>query len=754
MLQSPSARSMRVLFIASVCLGLAVWAPVFGAVPEKGEKTNTYQPRIAGASDEGEKAASGFRKPAGFTVKLVAAEPLLANPVAFAFDEQGRIYVCETFRQGKGVVDNRDHMHWLDDDLAAQTLADRLAYFKKHLGDKIKEYSQEQDRIRLLEDTDGDGVYEKATIYADGFNDILDGTGAGILARKGHVYYTCIPNLWKFQDKDGDGQADEKKSLHYGYGVRVAFRGHDSHGLRMGPDGRLYFSIGDRGYHIETEGRTLARPETGAVFRCQPDGSELEVFAYGLRNPQELAFDDYGNLFTGDNNSDSGDRARWVHVVPGADIGWRMYYQYLNDRGPWNREKLWHPAHIGQPAYIVPPILNFADGPSGLTYYPGVGLPDKYKEHFFLADFRGGPGNSGIRSFKLNPKGASFELTDAEEFLWQILATDVEFGPDGAVYVSDWVNGWNGEGKGRIYRFEDPKLTSSELAQQTKQLLAEDLSKRTTQDLLTLLHHADQRVRQEAQFALVDQGLSSGPILTAAAQQTEYRLARLHGMWGLGQLARKDPAILQPAIGLLADADAEVRAQAAKVLGEAVVPGALDALINTLQDDSPRVRMMAALSLKPYKSATAIPALLKVLAENADQDATLRHAAVMGLTGSATPQELVPALSSGISSVRLGAILALRRLDAPEIVAALTEADPLVLDEAIRAIHDEPIAAGLAPLAKLANRSVLSPESWRRVLNANFRLGQPEHAAAIARVAAKPDLSNDVREVVTRALAD
>ena len=118
------------------------------------------------------------------------------------------------------------------------------------------------------------------------------------------------------------------------------------------------------------EGRTLAVPDTGSVLRCNPDGTELEVFASGLRNPQELAFDEYGNLFTGDNNSDSGDKARWVYLVEGGDSGWRIGYQFIESpisRGPWNEEKLWYPAFAGQAAYIVPPIANIADGPSGLT---------------------------------------------------------------------------------------------------------------------------------------------------------------------------------------------------------------------------------------------------------------------------------------------------------------------------------------------------------------------------------------------------
>src|SRR5262249_17734932 len=159
------------------------------------------------------------------------------------------------------------------------------------------------------------------------------------------------------------------------------------------------------------------------------------------RNPQELAFDDYGNLFSCDNNSDSGDQARWVYLVEGGDSGWRMAYQYLADRGPFNRERIWNPHFAGQAAYIVPPIANVSDGPSGLACYPGVGMAEKYNGTFFLADFRGGAANSGIRNIKVKPKGAGFELVNNDKFWWSILATDVGFGPDCNLYVSDWVEG-------------------------------------------------------------------------------------------------------------------------------------------------------------------------------------------------------------------------------------------------------------------------------------------------------------------------
>jgi quinoprotein glucose dehydrogenase len=205
------------------------------------------------ASNEGQQAIGSFQKPPGWDIRLFAAEPNLANPVAIHVDHRGRVFVCETFRQDRGVTDNRGHdKQWLMADLSAQSVQDRIDYHRRLLGDEAEQYAQHDDRIRLVEDTDGDQVADRATIFADGFNALEEGTGAGVLARGNQVYYTCIPKLWLLTDADGDGQAEERQVLHDGYGVRVAFRGHDSHGLVIGPDGRLYFSIGDRGYNINT----------------------------------------------------------------------------------------------------------------------------------------------------------------------------------------------------------------------------------------------------------------------------------------------------------------------------------------------------------------------------------------------------------------------------------------------------------------------------------------------------------------------
>jgi len=131
-------------------------------------------------------------------------------------------------------------------------------------------------------DENGDGRADKVTTFADDFKTLVSGVAAGVLARKGDVYFTCIPNLWLLRDTNGDGLADFRKSLAEGFGVHISSGGHDLHGLKFGPDGKLYFSIADRGLDVIAGNRHLVNPESGAVWRCNPDGSDLELVATRL----------------------------------------------------------------------------------------------------------------------------------------------------------------------------------------------------------------------------------------------------------------------------------------------------------------------------------------------------------------------------------------------------------------------------------------------------------------------------------------
>ncbi len=845
-----------------------------------------YHPQINPASDEGEKAIKKFKIADGFKIELFAAEPMLANPVCFCLDNKGRFYVGETFRLYDGVLDMRTHRLWLDDDLASRTVADRLAAMKKNLGESFADYDKQHERIRLLEDTDGDGKADRAVVYADGFNHAEDGVGAGLLADQGDIYYTCIPDLWKLRDTDGDGKADERKSLSTGYGVHFNFLGHDLHGLRKGPDGKLYFSIGDRGAHIETEGRVIDLPDTGAVFRCNPDGSQLEPFCTGLRNPQELVFDDYGNLFTGDNNSDAGDKARLVYCVEGGDSGWRIGYQWIEkpvQRGPWNGEKIWHLPWKGQAAYIVPPVAHVAAGPAGFAFYPGTGMPERYKDHFFLCDFRGGAGISLIHTFKVQPKGASFEMTDREDFLKGSLVTDVDFGAEGGIYWTDWTEGWDQPHKGRLYHAFDPAVKNDPLVKEAKEILAGNLDRYSDYELGELLAHQDQRVRFEAQYELARRDLrrlqtgrdsdfmlfgtlgtiafispqtyseefknswTSGEypdaqaraLLQLAEKCSRSPWARLHAIWGIGEVLSKLGPKVEPKseavaqspqdkekefqfifslvvstlisgndlklgpegekaagellgkglgeflsdprnrgeavlVECLKDENAEIRAQAIKVLSDihSVILNSneshLTELLDLLKDASLRVRFFTAMSLGKIVNpgVPAMPpseeiktryisALAEMLRENNDADPYLRHAGVMGLVGIGDAEALLKHADDESSAVRMGILLALRRMQKPEIARFLKDRDPALVSEAAHAINDVPIADALPELAgmigqsenilKMADADVVGKPVMLRILNANFRLGGAENAKAIAEFASRSEPPEVVR---------
>ncbi|MFN0244033.1 MAG: PVC-type heme-binding CxxCH protein [Planctomycetota bacterium] len=743
---------------------LALLAPQVATPPPP---PGDFRPRVAPASSEARDAIARFQVPDGFRVELFAAEPLLANPVAFTLDVQGNAYVAESFRLHDGVTDIRDHMDWLEDDLACRTVEDRVAMYRKHLGDRFGEYSRAFERVRLLKDTDGDGVADTSTTFSDRFSHAADGIGAGVLVNGGDVYYTCIPSLWRLRDEDGDGRADVEAELSTGYGLRVSLLGHDLHGLALGPDGRLYFSCGDRGLNVTTqEGGVLDVPYTGAVLRCELDGSKLELFATGLRNPQELVFDAWGNLFTGDNNGDGGDKARLVHVVEGAEIGWRQAYQWLHEpapRGPWNDEKLWQPHFDGQAAFIVPPIANLADGPSGITVNPGTGMSPRYDGKFFLCDFHGDPRTSAIWSFGLKAKGASFELDSPERFVTGSLVTDCEFGPDGALYFSDWVEGWNQTGKGRIYRIFEPDVRASKEVRTTRDILVLGAQGFDPRELVTLLAHPDQRVRTMAHLRLADfviEKPGAMQLLEEVALDGPTLLARVHAIWGIGVAWRKSGRRLisyDVFKKLFHDPESEIRAQTARIVGESR-SGSLSQLTReALRDAKPRVRMHAALAIGSFgrRVEYAWSGLTELLADTGDSDPVLRHAAIYALSKSA-PDTLLADLSRHKSPhVRIGAAVALRRQVSPLVARFLGDSDQRVAAEAARAIYDLPIAEAMPELADVLRRGDLTERALvRRAIHAAFRSGREGDAHALAAYARTDSAPPDLRREALLRLAE
>ena len=829
-------------------IGLAVvLVLVLGGPTARAQDAAPFAPELAEASDDGANALASFEVFEGIDATLFAAEPLIANIVCLAIDEHGAVYVGETYRHSRGVMDIRSHREHLADDFACETVEQRVALMEVIRGSEaFQELADDHERVRLLRDTDGDGRADTSTVYADGFNAPAVGIGAGLLARHGEVLYTCIPELWSLRDTDGDDVADERTVLSEGYGVRIGFLGHDLHGLALGHDGRLYFSIGDRGLHVESDDGTLHLPNKGAVLRCELDGSGLELVHVGLRNPQELAFNDFGDLFTGDNNADNGDRARIVQIVEGADSGWRGPYQWVGGAGFWTSERRWETWHPEQPAFLLPPIDHLSAGPSGFAHDPGTGLDAALADHFFLCDFSGGASSSGVYAFDLAPEGAGYRMGEVEKLLWGLLATDCEFGPDGRMYVSDWVVSWDITGKGRIYTLSgsDPDAERAIDGRRSAQLLAAGMSDRASEELSTLLSNADRRVRLEAQLELAARGAEGLGLLARAARSGHEvaapptsaarwgtapiaspldadgnppRLDRndlpaLHGIWGLGVLARKNSELRDTAIEALLDVasrhDNALRAQAIRTLGDLRAPSAASAIAAACVDWDPRVRFHAALAAGRLGDPAALENLLRLVADTGESDVMLRHAAVMGLQGCLDDGRLLELADDEDRHVRLAALLVMRRREHAALARFLDDPDPRLVHEAARTIYDVPVPDALPALAA---RIVIGPggssdpdrtwfdrfgtleaegdtkadtkadigtgtgsetsadtdettgaehaldldhtQLWRRALHAAHRLGGPEHAASLASFALRADVAVALRAEALQLLA-
>lgn len=677
---------------------------------------------------EAEEAAKKFELPAGFKIQAVAAEPQLFNPVAFSMDERGRIYVAETHRLDNSVVDITKNTNWIKNDLSFRHVHERARFLTNAFGTNAMILTNRADVLRVLDDADGDGIWEKSTAPR-GFRQVASGIAAGVLARGNRVWFACIPDLWRF---DNLMESSERvRILSSGYGVHIGVTGHDLHGLAIGMDGKLYFSVGDRGFNVKTPGGQIAYPDTGAVLRCNQDGGELEVVAIGLRNPQELAFDELGNLWTADNDTAGEDKCRLIHVVEGADYGWRASYQHMPGFGPWVQEKLWE----GRLDGVLPNAGEPGHGPSGLAYNPGTGLPREFDGHFLMCDFPG-----GIQSFSVEPKGASYVMKDRKKFLWNTWPTDVEFGTDGALYFSDWVGGWTLPNKGRIYRLTHPDVKG----EQTAAILRGGFEDKDSAALVALLEYHDLRVRQNAHLALGRKRDAADSLRALATNQSKSRLARLHAIWAL---RLQGPFAGEALEKLLADKDAEIRAQAS-------LSANMPQLIKLLKDESPRVRFHASMGIArrlilDTGSSTVTEAIVEMLEANVDADPFLTHAGVRMLTLS--QPALARARKHTALAVRRAALIAERTMALPSVANYLAE--PSLAYEAARAINDVPIPKAYLELAsRLTN--TCPPEMLSRAINVNYRLGGPNAAKRLAMLASATNVQAAMRVEALHCLAE
>jgi putative membrane-bound dehydrogenase-like protein len=371
-----------------------------------------------------DKAEATFKVADGLEFKLWASEPLFVNPTCMDIDHKGRVWVCES-------VNYRDTLHHRP--------------LRRPAG----------DRIVILEDTKGLGKADRATTFYQA-PELLAPLGIAVAkdpVGPGYKVYVCqSPNILLFEDKDGDGKADgpPKKLL---TGFRGIDHDHGVHGIRIGPDGKLYFSVGDQGVEnlqsSDGKGRKWTTNHTdcqaGTIWRCDMDGKNLELIAHNFRNEYEPCVDSFGTIFVSDNDDDGNQQTRICYVMPGGNYG---YWP----RGPGQSH--WHEEQPG----VVPKILRtYFGSPTGMCVYEGTLLPKKYWGQLLHTD----AGPRHVRCYHLRPQGAGYAV-EREDIVtgtdtW-FRPSDICVAPDGSVFVSDWYDpgvGGHGMGdtsRGRIYR--------------------------------------------------------------------------------------------------------------------------------------------------------------------------------------------------------------------------------------------------------------------------------------------------------------
>lgn len=712
----------------------------------------------------------------GLQLSLWASDSLAPDPIALDIDDEGRVYITRAVRPKHSEFDIRGYQEWMTPSISFQSVEDRRDFLHRTFapeksdenewledlnGDGShdwKDLAVEKDEVWKIEDSNDDGIADRATrILADFDEEVADVAGA-LLVRDDDVFVGIGPDMWRLTDTNDDEILDEKTSLAHGFAVHIGFGGHGMSGAIEGPDGKIYWAIGDIGANLTTiDGKNFKYPNQGIIVRSNPDGSDFEVFARGLRNTHEFVFDAFGNIISEDNDGDHpGESERLVHIVEGSDAGWRTNWQYgkytdplNNDYKVWMDEKLFVPRWEGQAAYIIPPIQNYHNGPTGMQFNPGTALGKKWLNKFFLVEFVGSPDRSHIWSFGLKPKGASFELDGEERVLTGVLPTGISFGPDGALYLADWITGWEPKDRGRIWKLDvtDSERNLIKEREETERLMTLDYEDQSNDELMSLLSYPDMRIRQKAQFALA-KNRNGHETFQEVLSKSENQFARIHAIWGIGQIASQELDKAEVLTTLLSDNDPEIVAQALKVLGDVGYAKAGAAFVPLLKSDNARVRFFAAQALGRIEYEPAVQPLIDMIASNNDEDVYIRHAGVLALSRIGKVEPMVALVDSPDRSLRIAAVLVLRRLESPEVAQFLKDEDEYIVTEAARAINDDwSIEEALPALAEVltVDKYTTSEPLLRRAINAALRVGGNKELENLIAFAKRKDVSSVLR---------
>jgi len=423
----------------------------------------------------------------------------------------------------------------------------------------------------------------------------------GLQEVDGAVLVMNMPHLTRLCDADGDGVAEEREELITNLGPPApgfpgGFNDHIVSGIRLGMDGFLYVSVGDKGipHATGTDGASITL-RGGGVVRLRPDGTHLEVVASGTRNHLDVAIDERGEMFTYDNTDDGlGWWTRVTHIIQGG------YYGY-----PWDYQE--------HPERMLPCMADYGGGsPCGGLAYREAAWPAPYAGSLFWCEW----GKGVVRRIEVAPSGSSFRVVKDEDFaragdVAKFRPLDLCESPDGRfLYLADW--GWDGwrvrERTGRLWRIrranDDPKLAS-----RAPELPAD------APGLVARLDAPGFNERLAAQRALEKLGTPAKPALLDALESSSSERVRRHAIWALEAMETRDA--LDGLVKALRHADADTRAQAARALGTVSRLGGKQ-LVELLFQPEPRVRREAATALGRLRERPSVKQLVRCLTTNDD----------------------------------------------------------------------------------------------------------------------------------------
>ncbi|ODS79316.1 MAG: dehydrogenase [Cytophagaceae bacterium SCN 52-12] len=498
------------------------------------------------------KELESFKIAEGFEVTLFASEPLVAKPIQMNWDADGRLWVISS-----------------------------TAY--PHL----KTGEEANDKVFVLEDTDGDGVADKSTVFAEGLL-----TPTGILPGDGGVYVANSTEILHLKDTDGDGKADTRKKILGGFGT--ADTHHLIHTFRWGPEGRLYFNQSIYIHsHVETPWG-IRRLEGGGVWKLQPHTLELDVYARGLVNPWGLRFDQYGQSFLTDGAGGEGIN----YAFPGAT--------FLTAPGA---ERIIRGLNPGQPKH------------SGLDIVSGRHLPESWSGSLITNDFRA----NRVNRFQLEEQGSGYASRQMPDLLWTdhvaFRPVDITVGPDGAIYIADWYNPIIQHGE---VDFHDPRRDQEHgriwrITAKNRPLVSRPrLSGAAVGELLEALKAPEEWTRSQARQVLKERGAQH--VLVALQNWVnqldpkvpEYERLKLEALWVFQAIDSFNGPLLE---SLLEAKSHQVRAAALRALQlwRKKMPDLPARLQKAVNDPHPQVRLEAVIALRDPGNTAAARTALSVL---------------------------------------------------------------------------------------------------------------------------------------------